>query len=182
MKKLLLTLAVASATFTVYANTTGNQVDNTGIEVTQQEPKEDNPIIESINKDWVKVSYPDIGFSFEAPVGLVVSEDFGRFSLSGKGMFVNIVYNTSSLTPETAKEFLTSSMESTKKFTEESKTEVKGATATSWEHKNGMQHHTRYIVGNKRYVKLIFYYWDNKKDVYDKAAKRVLKSMKLEDK
>ena len=29
-------------------------------------------------------------------------------------------------------------MESTKKFTEESKTEIKGATATSWEHKNGM--------------------------------------------
>ncbi|MDO4980855.1 MAG: hypothetical protein Q4E58_08125 [Prevotellaceae bacterium] len=183
MKKLLMTLAVATVTFAATAYPTENRVEKSEVNAIQQDPKGDAPIIESINNDWIKVSYPDIGFSFEAPAGLVVSKDFGRFSLSGKGMNVEIVYHTSSsLTPETAKEFLTTSMESTKKFTEESKTEIKGATATSWEHKNGMQHHTRYIVGNHRYVRLRFYYWDDKKDTYDKPAKRVLKSMKLEDK
>ena len=117
-----MTLAVASVTFTATAYPTENRVEKTGVDAIQQDPKGDAPIIESINKDWIKVSYPDIGFSFEAPAGLVVSKDFGRFSLSGKGMNVEIVYHTSSsLTPETAKEFLTTSMESTKKFTEESK-------------------------------------------------------------
>ena len=178
-----MSLAVATATFTVTAYPTDNRVEIAGVDIVQQDPKGDDLIIESINKEWIRVSYPDIGFSFEAPAGLDVDKDLGRFSLRGKGMFVDIVYKTSSsLTPETANEFLTTSMESTKKFTEESKTEIKGATATSWEHKNGMQHHTRYIVGKNRYVRLKFYYWDDKKDIYDKSAKRVLKSMKLTDK
>ncbi len=42
-------------------------------------------------------------------------------------------------------------------------------------------HHTRYIVRDGRYTKLIFYYFDDHKDTLDKASKRVLKSMKLDD-
>ena len=42
-------------------------------------------------------------------------------------------------------------------------------------------HHTRYIVRDGRYTKLIFYYFDDHKDTLDKASKRVLKYMKLDD-
>ena len=42
-------------------------------------------------------------------------------------------------------------------------------------------HHTRYIVRDGRYAKLIFYYFDDHKDTLDKASKRVLKYMKLDD-
>ena len=142
------------------------------------------PVIESIDKDWDRVTYPDLGLTFEAPAGIKPDEDFGRFNLRArsKGVFVDIVYRDGlSVTEATAPEFLETYMESTRKYTKESTTEIKKNVATSWEHKNGMQHHTRYIVRDGRYVKLIFYYFDDHKDTLDKAAKRVLKTMKLND-
>ena len=142
------------------------------------------PVIESINKDWDRVTYPDLGLTFEAPAGVKPDADFGRFNLRArsKGVFIDIVYNDGlKVTEATAGEFLQSFMESTRKYTKESTTEIKKNVATSWEHKNGMQHHTRYIVRDGRYVKLIFYYFDDHKDTLDKAAKQVLKSMKLND-
>lgn len=147
-------------------------------------PEDLPPVIEPINDDWVKVTYTDLGFSFEAPAGVKPDEDFGRLELRArsKGIFITIVsYKTRNATPDNAEEFLSSFIESAKKFTKECKAEQKGVTATIWEHKNGMQHHTRFIVGNGRYVKLIYYYFDDKKDKLDKTVKRVFKTMKLED-
>lgn len=142
----------------------------------------DDPIIESINKDWDRVTYPDLGLTFEAPAGIKPDADFGRFNLRArsKGVFIDIVYQGGLKVKESeASEYLKTFMESTQKFTKESTTEIKKNVATSWEHKNGMQHHTRYIVRDGRYAKLIFYYFDDHKSTLDKAAKRVLKSMKL---
>jgi hypothetical protein len=95
-------------------------------------------------------------------------------------VYVDIVYRDGLKVKEAeASEYLETFMESTRKYTKESTTEIKKNVGTSWEHKNGMQHHTRYIVRDGRYAKLIFYYFDDHKDPLDKAAKRVLKSMKL---
>ena len=143
----------------------------------------DDPIIESIDKDWDRVTYPDMGLSFEAPSGIKPDADFGRLNLRmrSKGVFIDIVYRDGlSVKEADAAGFLESYMESTKKYTKESTTEIKKNVATSWEHKNGMQHHTRYIVRDGKYAKLIFYYFDDHKPTLDKAAKRVLKSMKLQ--
>lgn len=147
--------------------------------------KEDGeaPVIESIDKDWDRVTFPDLGLTFEAPSGIKPDADFGRFNLRArsKGVFIDIVYRDGlSVKEAEAPEYLKSFMESTQKYTKESTTEIKKNVATSWEHKNGMQHHTRYIVRDGRYVKLIFYYFDDHKDTLDKAAKRVLKSMKFQ--
>lgn len=142
----------------------------------------DDPVIESVNKDWDRVTYPDMGLTFEAPAGIKPDADFGRLNLRArsKGVFIDIVYRDGFRVKEAeAPEYLESFMESTRKYTKESTTEIKKNVATSWEHKNGMQHHTRYIVHDGRYAKLIFYYFDDHKDALDKAAKRVLKSMKL---
>ena len=142
----------------------------------------DDPVIESVNKDWDRVTYPDMGLTFEAPAGIKPDADFGRLNLRArsKGVFIDIVYRDGLRVKEAeAPEYLESFMESTRKYTKESTTEIKKNVATSWEHKNGMQHHTRYIVHDGRYAKLIFYYFDDHKDALDKAAKRVLKSMKL---
>lgn len=142
----------------------------------------DDPVIESINKDWDRVTYPDLGLTFESPTGIKPDADLGRLNLRArsKGVFIDIVYRDGlSVKEAEASEYLESFMESTRKFTKESTTEIKKNVATSWEHKNGMQHHTRYIVRDGRYAKLIFYYFDDHKDTLDKAAKRVLKSMKL---
>ena len=144
----------------------------------------EEPVIESIDKDWDRVTFPDLGLTFEAPSGLKPDPDFGRFNLRArsKGVFVDIVYRDGlKVTEATAAEYLESYMESTRKYTKESTTEIKKNVATSWEHKNGMQHHTRYIVRDGRYAKLIFYYFDDHKATLDKAAKRVLKTMKLND-
>ena len=141
-------------------------------------------VIESINNDWDRVTYPDLGLTFEAPAGVKADADLGRFNLRArsKGVFIDIVYRDGlKVTEAGASEYLETYMESTKKFTKESTTEIKKNVATALEHKNGMQHHTRYIVRDGRYAKLIFYYFDDKKDKLDKAAKRVLKSMKLND-
>ena len=142
----------------------------------------DDPVIESINKDWDRVTYTDLGLTFESPAGIKPDADFGRLNLRArsKGVFIDIVYRDGFRVKEAeAPEYLESFMESTRKYTKESTTEIKKNVATSWEHKNGMQHHTRYIVHDGRYAKLIFYYFDDHKDALDKAAKRVLKSMKL---
>ena len=148
----------------------------------QTKDEGEDPVIESIDKDWVRVTYPDLGLTFEAPAGIKADPDLGRFNLRArsKGVFVDIVYRDGLKVKEAeAAEYLESFMESTRKYTKESTTEIKKNVATSWEHKNGMQHHTRYIVRDGRYAKLIFYYFDDHKDPLDKASKRVLKSMKL---
>ena len=150
--------------------------------VLQMKDEGEDPVIESIDKDWVRVTYPELGLTFEAPAGIKPDPDFGRFNLRArsKGVFVDIVYRDGLKVKEAeASEYLESFMESTRKYTKESTTEIKKNVATSWEHKNGMQHHTRYIVRDGRYAKLIFYYFDDHKDPLDKASKRVLKSMKL---
>lgn len=140
-------------------------------------------VIESIDKDWERVTYPDLGLTFEAPSGIKADSDLGRFNLRArsKGVFIDIVYRSGlSVKEAEAAEFLETQFESTKKYTKESTTEVKKNVGTAWEHKNGMQHHTRYIVRDGRYVKLIFYYFDDHKDTLDKASKRVLKSIKFQ--
>ena len=197
MKKTLFSFAVAAMALAMVAcngKTTGNtgtadsaatadSAKATTEKAEPAKPAEALPTIESIDADWDKVTYADLGFSFEAPSGIKVS-DIGRFELRAKpkGVFVDIVMiENPNCAPEKAAEFLKTFTESVKQHTKESKAEQKGATATIWEHKNGMQHHTRYIVGNGRYVKLIFYYFDKDKATLDKAYKRVLDSMKLED-
>jgi hypothetical protein len=150
-------------------------------EITKAKDGED-PVIESIDKDWDRVTYPDLGLTFEAPSGVKVDPDL-RLNLRArsKGVFIDIVYRQGlSVKESEAAAFLETQFESTKKYTKESTTEVKKNVGTAWEHKNGMQHHTRYIVRDGKYAKLIFYYFDDHKDTLDKAAKRVLKSMKLQ--
>ncbi len=79
-----MSLAVATATFTVTAYPTDNRVEISGVDVVQQDPKGDDLIIESINKDWIRVSYPDIGFSFEAPAtSWVKTVMYGSNSITG---------------------------------------------------------------------------------------------------
>lgn len=140
-------------------------------------------VIESIDKDWDRVNYPDLGLTFEAPAGIKVDSDLGRFNLRArsKGVYIDIVYRDGlSVKEAEAAEFIESHFESTRKYTKESTTEVKKNVGTAWEHKNGMQHHTRYIARDGKYVKLIFYYFDDHKSTLDKAAKRVLKSIKFQ--
>ncbi|MBR1732291.1 MAG: hypothetical protein IJ729_00910 [Alloprevotella sp.] len=146
------------------------------------EPANPMPKVEALGDGWERYTYADKGVSFELPEGLKAKEDEPtELRDQEKDIFLDCDVWTSDDDLEGAKAFLKARVNSIKANTKEQRTELKDSTATAWEHKNGMQHHTRYIWKPGRYVEVEYYYFDKKKDECDKTAERVMKSVKFID-